>query len=357
MTTVNGQAPAGRGNPPKGNGHTRRAELAAFLRTRRERITPEQAGLPPGLRRRTPGLRREEVAQLAGVGVTWYTWLEQGRPINASVQVLTAIARTLRLDNAEREHLYRLAGLPGAAGNAEATSGCEQVPPEVRGILDTMVSLPASVLNERFDLLAWNHAYAAIWPGVTGARPGERNVLWLNFTNPGCCHPYINRDEQLPMMVAQLRANYGRHLGEPAWASFVRRMQAASPYFARLWEQHEVASSTTYLKVFRHPAFPRLVMTTTSLAVRSVPGTRVVVHTPADEATRDALDRLIAGEGKDARYPCWEWHQRRLAAGRHTATAAEQSVASGELALRAGEPAAWAGEPPAQASEPAAGHS
>src|SRR5512138_1463827 len=90
----------------------RRAELAAFLRSRRERITPADAGLPPGPRRRTPGLRREEVAQLAGVGVTWYTWLEQGRPINASVQVLDAIARTLRLDPAEREHLYRLGDVP-----------------------------------------------------------------------------------------------------------------------------------------------------------------------------------------------------------------------------------------------------
>ena len=100
-----------------GNG-SRRAELAAFLRSRRERITPEQVGLPPGLRRRTPGLRREEVAQLAGVGVTWYTWLEQGRPINASAQVLGAVAQTLRLDPAERQHLYRLADVADAAGPA-----------------------------------------------------------------------------------------------------------------------------------------------------------------------------------------------------------------------------------------------
>src|SRR5438094_4012950 len=96
----------------------RRPELAAFLRSRRARITPEQVGLPPGPRRRTPGLRREEVAQLAGVGVTWYTWLEQGRPINASVQILDAVARTLRLDPAEREHLYRLAGVPTVADTA-----------------------------------------------------------------------------------------------------------------------------------------------------------------------------------------------------------------------------------------------
>ncbi len=296
------------------NGQHRRAELAAFLRTRRERTTPEQAGLPPGSRRRTPGLRREEVAQLSGVGVTWYTWLEQGRQINASPQVLGAIARTLLLDQAEREHLFRLADLPDAATVAGAVpSGCEQVLPEVQEILDAVVPMPASVVNERFDLLAWNAPYQVLWPGVTGAAPGERNILWQCFTYPDCCHPYVNRHEQLAMLVAQLRGAYGRHLGEPAWTGFVRRLQGVSPAFARLWDEHEVASPATYLKVFRHPAYPKLTLTTTSLAVQAVPGTRMVVYRPADEVTREAITRLLAGDGAEARYPCWEAHQRRKA--------------------------------------------
>src|SRR5436305_1947715 len=112
--------------------HHRRAELAAFLRSRRERITPEQAGLPPGSRRRTPGLRREEVAQLSGVGVTWYTWLEQGRQINASPQVLGAVARTLLLDQAEREHLFRLADLPVVTLEEQ----CDKLCPTARLLLD-----------------------------------------------------------------------------------------------------------------------------------------------------------------------------------------------------------------------------
>src|SRR5580704_3809242 len=131
----------------------RRHELAAFLRSRRERIAPEDAGLPSGHRRRTAGLRREEVAQLSGVGVTWYTWLEQGRPINASTQVLAAVARTLKLDQPEREHLYRLAEVPEAAPPPEAD---EPVAAEIQTILDGLTTLPASVVNERFDLLAWN---------------------------------------------------------------------------------------------------------------------------------------------------------------------------------------------------------
>lgn len=296
------------------NGHHRRAELAAFLRSRRERVSPEQAGLAPGLRRRTPGLRREEVAQLAGVGVTWYTWLEQGRPINASTQVLGAVARTLLLDQAEREHLFRLADVPDAATvAADGQHACEQVPAEVQGIIDALLPLPASVLNERFDLLAWNAAYAALWPTVVTAEPGERNVLWLTFLHAECCHPYINRDEQLPRLVAQLRGAYGRHVGEPGWTSFVRRLQARSPHFARLWAEHDVASQATYLKIFRHPAYERLAMTTTSLAVLTVPGTRVVVYTPADEVTREAIAALLRGEGTGARFPCWPAHQRKRA--------------------------------------------
>lgn len=293
------------------NGHPRRAELAAFLRSRRERLTPEQAGLLPGARRRTPGLRREEVAQLAGVGVTWYTWLEQGRAINASAQVLSAIAGTLKLDQAEREHLFRLADA-GETASGEPGAACEPVSAEVQGIIDALVPLPASVQNERFDLLAWNQVYAALWPTVVGAKPGERNTLWLNFVQPDCCHPYINRHEQLATLVAQLRGAYGRHVGEPAWTGLVRRLQAASPHFAQLWAEHDVASSATYLKIFRHPAYPHLAMTTTSLAVLAAPGTRMIVYTPADDKTRDAVRRLLAGEGADTRFPCWQTHQTRM---------------------------------------------
>ena len=290
-----------------GGSRVRRAELAAFLRSRRERITPESAGLAPGLRRRTAGLRREEVAQLSGVGLTWYTWLEQGRPINASTQVLDAIARTLKLDQPEREHLYRLAEVPDLALPVAAE---DLLAPEIQEILDALTTLPASVVNERFDLLAWNAAFAAVFPSVAGVPAPDRNTLWLNFTLPACCHPYVNRAEQLGRMVAQLRAAYARHLGEPGWTCFVRRLQTASAEFAQMWEQHEVAGPASYYKVFRHPAHDRLTMLTHSLGVHSAPGTRMVVYTPADESTREAVASLIAGHGADARYPCWRAHQR-----------------------------------------------
>jgi transcriptional regulator with XRE-family HTH domain len=286
-------------------GRTRRSELAAFLRSRRERISPEDAGLAPGMRRRTAGLRREEVAQLSGVGVTWYTWLEQGRPINASTQVLDAVARTLKLDQPEREHLYRLAEVPEAAPAPDADL---LTVPEIQEILDGLTTLPASVVNERFDLLAWNAAFAALFPTVVGVPRAERNTLWLCFTHPACCHPYVNRADQLGRMVAQLRGAYGRHVGEPAWTGFVRRLQAASPEFRQMWAQHEVSSPASYQKIFRHPVHERLSMTTNSLAVLAAPGTRMVVYTPTDDATRRAVASLIAGDAADARFPCWPAH-------------------------------------------------
>ncbi len=283
----------------------RRTELAAFLRARRERVSPEDVGLPIGARRRTSGLRREELAQLAGVGVTWYTWLEQGRPINVSVQVLDAVARTLRLDPTERAHLFRLAELPGAA----TSPGCDDcvLPAEVQQILD-LLPTPACVVTERFDLLAWNRLYAAIFPKVTSAPSTERNTLLYIFTAPPCCTPVDNHEEHCAAMVAQLRAAYGKHVGDPAWTHFIRRLEAQSLAFAKAWAAHDVAQPGRVVKAFRHPGVGSITAASTSFAVQAFPGARMIVYTPADEPSGKALARLAAGESADARFPCWPAH-------------------------------------------------
>jgi transcriptional regulator with XRE-family HTH domain len=285
----------------------RRTELASFLRTRRERIRPEDVGMAPGSRRRTSGLRREEVAQLAGVGVTWYTWLEQGRPINASSQVLDAIARTLKLDPVERTHLFRLAGVPGTDTLA-TPSECCPLPAEVQDILDALTAVPASVVNERFDLLAWNNIYATIYPRVTSAPPTERNTLLATLTGPDCCNPVGSAEVVCDTMIGQLRAAYGRHVGDPAWTHFIRGLEAVSPAFARAWAAHDVAQPKAWVKAFRHPGIGVVRVTSTSFAVSAVPGARMVVYTPSDAESRIALDRLAAGEGADAHFPCWPAH-------------------------------------------------
>jgi hypothetical protein len=269
----------------------RRAELASFLRTRRERITPEDVGMPPGPRRRTPGLRREEVAQLAGVGVTWYTWLEQGRPINASAQVLGAVARTLRLDPVEREHLYRLAEVPQPTEAVDETlAGIH----DLQVILDSLDPLPAALASARSDIVAWNSTYAALFPEIVTAPVERRNSFWFVFASTGRDR-IVNVDEQAPEAVAIFRYRYSLHLGDPDWLDFVHRLSAASPLFARLWATHDVAPPRPCNKVFRFPAIGDIALRSTNLDVAAQPGHRLVVYTPIDEASRQHIALLRAG--------------------------------------------------------------
>ncbi|MEV4253990.1 helix-turn-helix transcriptional regulator [Spirillospora sp. NPDC049652] len=272
-------------------GRRRRDELAAFLRSRRERITPEDVGLPPAPRRRTPGLRREEVAQLAGVGVTWYTWLEQGRPINVSTQVLDAIARTLRLDPVERGHLYRLSEV----AVPPEPDGVSALTEDVRTILDGLGPMPAVVASPRNDALAWNDAYAALAPWVTEAPEGERNSIWQFFTRPRCCNPCVNLEEQIAETVAMFRYRYVRHRDDPDFQLLVDRLLEASPRFAELWRNQDVAIPKPCQKDFLYPRVGGLIATrTTSLDLSARPGTRLVVYTFVDDASRANFMRLLA---------------------------------------------------------------
>ncbi|MET8545147.1 helix-turn-helix transcriptional regulator [Kitasatospora sp. NPDC004799] len=271
----------------------RRTELARFLKACRARVTPEDVGLPPGLRRRTPGLRREEVAQLAGVGVTWYTWLEQGRPINASEQVLLAVARALRLDGTEHEHLFRLAGV---SASERALPAGPELSPSIQVILDSLAPLPAAVSNTRFDVLGFNGPYRAMF-GTDRMRPSRGvvfNSLWCMLTAPPCCNPCENREETLPRMVAVLRAAYGRHVGEPAWEEHVQRMSARSELFRELWERQEVAPPQSWPRVFRHPEVGLLRLNATYLTMPGVPECYIVVYVPAGPEDRARVERLAS---------------------------------------------------------------
>jgi transcriptional regulator with XRE-family HTH domain len=269
-------------------GSVRRSELAAFLRARRGRITPEAVGLPPGPRRRTPGLRREEVAQLAGVGITWYTWLEQGRRINASEQVVEAIARTLRLNPDERDYLFRLAEITPTSRSADPV-----LPAEIQVILDALDPLPANVTGPLFDLMAWNDAYAGLFPSIV-ERGTRANSLWCTFALPECCNPVVNREAVQRQLVAVFRSEYGKHVGEPAWESFLAELRRVSSTFADLWAQQQVAAPVAVEKIYRHAAVGEVRMMTTNLHVTAVPDARIVVFTPTDEETRQRVAWLRA---------------------------------------------------------------
>jgi transcriptional regulator with XRE-family HTH domain len=263
----------------------RREELASFLRSRREGVRPQDVGLAPGARRRTPGLRREEVAQLAGVGVTWYTWLEQGRPINASVQVLDAIARVLKLGPAERWHLYRLADVPGVPKAHDA----DTLPGVVLPVLDALEPNPACVYNGKYDLLACNESYAALFPPIAVAAGIERNALWQIFAMGNCP---VQTDGLLPHMVAIARANYARHVGEPQWRDFVERLSAESDDFAAMWASHQVAAPMPQVKSFDGDALGVVNVRTSSFAVIGMLESRMVVYLPASPADAAKIERL-----------------------------------------------------------------
>ncbi|HHQ6627356.1 TPA: helix-turn-helix transcriptional regulator [Serratia fonticola] len=221
--------------PPRTLNRTRQ-ELADFLRMKREKLSPQAVGLPSGTRRRTPGLRREEVAALAGVGLTWYTWLEQGREINASVGFLEDLARVLKLDATERYHLFLLAHQrpPVIAGH----QWC-QVTPLVRRLLDDLTLRPAYVMNLSWDIIAWNPAADRLF-AIAERQPQQRNMLWMLFADPELNQRLMGWQEQAPQILASFRRDYAR---APQDATMLQRIQAlseVSPQFRQLWQQHDI---------------------------------------------------------------------------------------------------------------------
>ncbi|MEV0030217.1 helix-turn-helix transcriptional regulator [Nocardia sp. NPDC050793] len=282
----------------------RRNELGAFLKSRRARISPEDVGLPPGPRRRTPGLRREEVAQLSGVGVTWYTWLEQGREINVSVQVLEAVARTLSLDAAEKAHLYRMADVP----TVPSVSSGSALPEELQVILDHLEPLPGVVLSARYDVLAHNSSYEALCPGFL---LGERNVARRVFLTPECCNTYHRNWDDLRRMVGYLRGAYAKNLGDPSWEEFIAELCSESESFASLWALNDVAVPANRTKVVRNLAVGELEMFLTSMSLPSVPHAWMQVYTPVDEVAWGKLRELLAMSEEERQGP-WVEHRERF---------------------------------------------
>ncbi|MFC8102275.1 helix-turn-helix transcriptional regulator [Streptomyces sp. NPDC057363] len=266
-----------------------RREVGDFLRSRRERVTPQQVGLPSTGRRRTPGLRREEVAVLAGVGVTWYTWLEQGRPINVSAQVLQAVARALQLDDTERRHLHRLAG--SGTPKAESPECDPRLVAAFQPVLDKLDPFPACLQTPLFDVVAYNRAYRFLFTDMDLVPPGERNCAVRFFTDPDWRSRYVDGDLVADRMVARLRAEVGADIGAPAAAGIVDDLRERSKEFARLWARHDVMPQQYETKRLDSPLVGRLQLNFVSTSV-SETGHRMTVMTPADESTSLRLTRM-----------------------------------------------------------------
>lgn len=265
-------------------------ELGAFLRSRRERTDPASVGFPVTERRRTPGLRREELAAAAGVAVSWLTKLEQGRARSVSADVLGSLAGALGLDAAERAHLFALAGLRAEAGAPGAT-----VTLAMRRLLDDLDPDPAYVLDDGWDLVAWNRAEAALFGGLdAAAADGPPNLLELTFTDDALGEMMADHDAELVRLVAQFRL-HRTDWPSPRLDALVERLQRDSPRFAELWSARDVAPFETTRRVFDHPVAGRLEFDHHRLAVLDQPGSQLVVYTSAPGTDSvEALARAVA---------------------------------------------------------------
>jgi transcriptional regulator with XRE-family HTH domain len=290
-----GSAPGGQqAGPARGAVRDRRRELGAFLRSRRARLRPAEVGLADWGVRRVPGLRREEVAQLANVGLTWYTWLEQGRQARPSASVLTAIADALRLDAHEREHLFALARDPEdqARGGEDHTGAPAPAGPGLDTLVQGFEPAPAYAISARFDVLACNRPARLLFGNLEPGPSGPANMLHLGFTDPRWRTLIADWEHEAARHVAMYRAAMTVHLDDPAWTALPARLTQLSPDFARFWASSDVAGPERRLKRFRHPSAGSLTLHSTSLLMADDPTIRIVILYPAAAPDAAKLERL-----------------------------------------------------------------
>ncbi len=278
----------------------RRAELSEFLRSRRARLKPADVGLPSfGRHRRVPGLRREELAQLAGVSVAYYTRLEQGNGRNVSAEVLDAIARALRLTDAEQAHLTHLAKPTRLRRRA---SGPAQQPVRVAllQLLESIGTVPAYVTGRRSEILAWNRMSAALF-GDWGRLPApERNWARLVFLNPDYRELFVDWDQKAYDMVSFLRMDAGRHPDDPRLSALVGELSVKSEEFRRLWATHDVKEKSYGVKRMRHPLVGELTLSFENFRmIDDDEQAFVTYHAEPGSPSAEAL-RLLASWGADA---------------------------------------------------------
>ncbi|MCX4749971.1 helix-turn-helix transcriptional regulator [Kitasatospora sp. NBC_01287] len=270
-----------------------RTELSEFLRSRRARLQPQDVGLAHyGGRRRVPGLRREELAQLAGVSVAYYTRLEQGHAENVSTTVLDAIAGALRLTPAEREHLSRL--VRPVSGRSRATVRPQRIRPELQQLLDTMHPVPTCVLGRRLDVLAWNPLYCALFGDYATLPPEQRNLAWQLFRDPASRELFVDWDGKAADVVASLRLEAGRYPDDPRLCALVGELSVKSEDFRRLWAIYNVHDKGHGSKELHHPVVGRLLLRYETLALPADPDQVLLTyHAEPGSASAESL-RLLA---------------------------------------------------------------
>lgn len=268
----------------------RRAELGAFLRAQRARLRPADVGLPedydPG-RRRTPGLRREEVAQISDISVTWYTWLEQGRKISASDQVIDALARALLLDPGQRRHIRSLAGLPTAVGETHTDDAL----PRLQQLVDAAAPNIASIYDTHFDYVAWNTPYRRLRNDPAVLPADRRNLLWMMFTDTENRARMARWEPAARAVLGQFRSAAGQRPGDPRFAAIVAHLNKASPEFRKWWAQYPVRDFRPATIGITHPEIGRVNLDMFQLRPVEHPDMLLVLQVPR---TIDDLQRVTS---------------------------------------------------------------
>ncbi|WP_394159375.1 helix-turn-helix transcriptional regulator [Galactobacter valiniphilus] len=257
-----------------------RKELGAFLRTKRTAADRADYELPPVARARTKGLRREEIAFLSGVSVTWYTWLEQGRDINPSRQVIDAVALNLRLSRAEHDYVLGLVGFspsPRVVPLAPAP-----VPSHVQHLLDALEPAPAFALTPHWDIAAWNRSYAGLFPGVLAAPAEERNLLLFVFTDDYVRAMLPDWELTSRQFLAEYRAETGSRVAGPAHVRLLEHLRAVSEDFSRAWDEHAVLRFASRQRTFLHPEAGELDFEQLGLVPQDAPELSVVAYLPRE---------------------------------------------------------------------------
>ena len=265
--------------------------LGTYLKDRRAKLDPAALGLP-SMRRRTPGLRREEVAQRAHVSATWYTWLEQGRGGAPSADVLDRLARALALKEVEREHLYLLA--QGRPPEVCPPAPLANVSPRLQRMIDSLETSPALVKNAEWDIVAWNEAAAAVLTDYAALAPGERNVMRLFFRNPRVRTTQPDWEHTARFVVATFRAEIARAGTSRRAQGLIEELSQASPEFTAIWQEHDVRTYGEGTKLVQPPHGGPIALEYSSFAVDGQPGLGMVVYTPATLEDAERVRSLIA---------------------------------------------------------------
>ena len=266
----------------------RRQALAAFLRTRRARLQPADVSLPARSRRRTPGLRREEVAELANIGVSWYTLLEQGHDVHPSRHVLESLAQALRLTTAEEQHLLRLSGLELPATMMVEE---EQVTPALQRVVDALDPHPAFVIGRRWDVLTWNRAADLLFHFHEPCPPHSRNVVWRFFVREARTLD-LHWERQAQNLVAQFRADYARYPGDASFQEIIADLQRVSSQFRLWWEQQDVRGLPDGPRTMHHPTLGMLEFDHVTFQTSITPDLRVKVYV-ASPSTASKLEQVL----------------------------------------------------------------